>query len=73
MKTDVYNFKFKDNIDTRNHIGFVIGDGYNVTDKIVNDKSIDIYSALALAYKAIQELNQKVEKLERVIEDFNDQ
>jgi len=47
-------------------IGFVIGEDYEVSEKILDeDKTgIEMYSALAVAYKAIQELEKRVEELE---------
>lgn len=68
LNTDVYSYNFKNNDKVK--YGFVVGsDKYKVSDKIVSyhdgeASGIDAYSALALAYKAIQELNQKIKELE---------
>ena len=50
-------------------IGFVIGEGYKVADEVLDgDKSgIEMYSALAVAYKAIQELEEEVEELKKKV------
>lgn len=48
-------------------IGFVIGADYEVSDRILDeDKAgVEMYSALVVAYKAIQELEKRVEELEK--------
>lgn len=53
------------------HIGFVIGDGYSVSPDILDGGggAIDMYSALAIAYKAIQEQQEKIEELKKKIKE----
>ena len=53
------------------HIGFVIGDGYNVSPDILNGEggAVDMYSALAIAYKAIQEQQREIEELKNLIKE----
>lgn len=43
------------------HYGLVIGDGYNTPEEVISSdgKHIDLYSMIALAWKAIQELATK--------------
>jgi phage minor structural protein, N-terminal region len=52
-------------------IGFVIGEDYQVSPEILDgDKSgIEMYSALAVAYKAIQELEEKILLLEEKVKE----
>lgn len=69
MNSDVYYYDLKERSKSAwsegRHIGFVIGDGYNVSPDILDGggSSIDMYSALAIAYKAIQEQQQEIETL----------
>lgn len=49
--------------------GFVIGDGYNVDPLLLSSDGggINLYSAIAVAYKAIQELHGRCAELEQQI------
>ncbi|GFK24878.1 hypothetical protein [Tetragenococcus halophilus] len=73
--TDVYNYKLKDDVSrgiTKNHIGLIIGDGYNTPDCVKNDDgtAIDVYAMTSVAWKAIQELSDKNETLNNRISDL---
>ena len=59
IKTDIYTYTQ----DNEQQIGFLIGDNYKLSNKLVgfDGNSINIINALAVAYKAIQELNEKIE------------
>ena len=59
IKTDIYTYTQ----DNEQQIGFLIGDDYRLSNKLVtfDGNSINIINALAVAYKAIQELNEKIE------------
>lgn len=59
IKTDIYTYTQ----DNEQQIGFLIGDDYRLSNKLVSfdGNSINIINALAVAYKAIQELNEKIE------------
>ena len=63
-KTKVYEYDLKDSGHHRT--GFVIGDDYDISDKILaeEESGVELYGALAMAYKAIQELEAKVKVLE---------
>lgn len=69
LNSDVYFYDLKDQSKSvwkeGRHIGFVIGDGYNVSQDILDGGggAIDMYSALAIAYKAIQEQQEEIEEL----------
>ena len=68
VNTDVYTYRLKKTCDMSNdelHIGFVIGDGYALSDDILSEEggSIDMYSAIALGYKGIQELYAEIKEL----------
>lgn len=59
IKTDICTYTQ----DNEQQIGFLIGDDYRLSNKLVSfdGNSINIINALAVAYKAIQELNEKIE------------
>lgn len=62
----IYAFNLKDEMDSdKKHIGFVIGDNYRTPREVINQRGdgIDTYSMSAIMWKAIQELNQKIEVL----------
>ena len=63
-----YNLKGEDNGDKK-HIGFVIGDDYKyrreVTDK--QNKGVDLYSFVSLCCKAIQEQQEEIEELRKLV------
>lgn len=67
-----YHLKLQDNTEKK-EIGFVIGDNYKYSHEItsVNNEGkevgVNIYSMISVAYKAIQELAEKNEKLEERI------
>lgn len=64
-----YNFK-SEKRQNKKHIGLIIGEGYNCPDEVVseNREGIEQYSMTSLAWKAIQELIEKNENLEKRIE-----
>jgi hypothetical protein len=70
--TDIYNYNYKKKKDKK--IGVVIGESYNTpeeiisTDKDKNVKGIDLYSMTSLSWKANQELNEKFEKQQKIID-----
>lgn len=60
----IYTYRLKDDVKHgRNfyHTGFVIGEGYDLSDSLLseNKDAIDMYSGLAYTVKAIQELDIK--------------
>lgn len=52
--------------------GFIIGDGYNLDPLLLSSDGggINLYSAIAVAYRAIQELNARCDDLERQIAEL---
>lgn len=62
--TDVCRYNLKGRKTDKEHIGFVIGDGYNVSDELLSESggAVDLYKAIAVAYKAIQELADMIDK-----------
>ena len=61
------NSKWKTN--NRERLGFIIGEGYSISQELLDGSggNVDIYAAIGLAYKAIQELNEKIEQLKEKI------
>ena len=67
-KIDIYKYHLKHEKDTdKKHLGFVIGENYNYSKEVTSNdnEGVDIYSFVSLCCKAIQELEEKVEKLEK--------
>ena len=65
---DIYKYNLKKEKDTdKKHLGFVIGEDYNYSKEVTSNdnEGVDIYSFVSLCCKAIQELEEKVEKLEK--------
>ena len=74
LETTVYRYQLKEHPknESGRHIGFVIGEGYNLADDILDESksSVDMYSALGVAYKAFQELSEKVTVLEKRLQKY---
>ena len=69
---DIYEFNYKEeNDDYKKHIGFVIGNKYKTPSKILNDKKdgIDYDSATSILWKAVQEQQVQIEKLQKELEE----
>lgn len=65
-----YNLKSDKDIDKR-LIGFVIGDNYKTPDEVIDKggQAIELYSAIGILWKAVQELSARVEQLEKEARD----
>lgn len=71
--TDIYKYHLKSQTDDeKKHIGFVIGDNFNYREEITstNNEGADLYSMVAVAYKAIQEQQKMIEELESRIKEL---
>lgn len=67
---DIYSFNYK-NTKNNKTIGLIIGEGYNTPKEIIaNNDAINMYSMNSLAWKAIQELSEKVAYLENKIKEL---
>lgn len=72
-ETDIYKYHFKSQKDDdKKHIGFIIGDDYNYSQEITSSKNdgVDLYSMIAVCFKAIQEQELKIKKLESEVEEL---
>lgn len=73
--TDVYYFNYKDDNVKRSEsqkVGFVIGEGYNLDPRLLNESgdAIDIYSAIGLNWRATQQLYDKIKKQQDTIDNL---
>lgn len=62
-RTQLYSFKYKDDEKNKQHYGLVIGDGYETPESLIDDDGVNLYDMLAHSYRAIQQLNEKLEAL----------
>ena len=70
-RNDIYKFNYKNEEENeKEHIGIIIGKDYNYATEITNNNnnSIDIYSMVSVAYKAIQEQQEIIEQLQKRID-----
>ena len=74
---DLYKYNLKqEEDDHKKHIGFVIGDKYNYSSEITsideegNETGVDLYSMTSLCLQAIKEQQEKIELLEKQLNDI---
>ena len=69
--TDIYkyNLKSQDN-DKKKHIGFVIGNSFNYSNKITseNNDGVDNYSMTSVLYPIVKEQQAQIKELKKEIE-----
>ena len=72
LNTDIYTYNLKNEKNTKKHIGFVIGDEYKYSKSITSkdNKGADLYSMISVAYRAIQEQQELIEKQNNTIKDL---
>jgi len=63
--TDIYKYNYKKEQRKKKHIGLVIGDKYNYSKELTNEKndSVDLYSMIGVCLQAIKEQQEEIEKL----------
>ena len=65
--SNIYQYNYK-NMNDKKTIGLVIGKGYKTPEEVISDgKGINSYSMNSVSWKAIQELDQKIEKLLNIL------
>lgn len=72
LNSDIYIYNLKSEKDTDNkHIGFVIGDKYRTPKEVINKEgnAIELYSAIGILWKGMQEQQKKIEELENKIKE----
>lgn len=75
LNTDIYSYNLKREKDEdKKHIGFVIGKKYKYSKEITSRKNngANLYSMISVAYKAIQEQQELIEKQNNTIKDLQD-
>lgn len=77
--TDIYKYNLKSQKDDdKKHIGFVIGENYKYSHEITaldsekKEVGVDTYSMISVAYKAIQEQQEIIEKLQEKIKELEE-
>ena len=75
--TDIYTYSYENEKKGANkHIGLVIGEKYNTPKELVVDtegedaQGIDLYAMISMAWKAIQEQQEKIESLEKRVAEL---
>ena len=69
--SDICQYQLKGEKATgHRHYGLVVGENYNCANEVIseNGKGVEIYSMVALAWKAIQELSEENKKLKEKLE-----
>lgn len=69
--TDIYKYNLKSQGDKdKKHIGFVIGKDYNYSEKITSEKNdgANIYSMTSVLYTIVQEQQKQIEELQQRVE-----
>ena len=67
----IYEYNLKSDEDTdKKMIGFVIGDKYRTSAEVIekNGQAVELYSAIGILWKAVQELSARVEQLEKEVQ-----
>ena len=73
---DVYDYLFNEELDDKKrHIGLVIGKNYNTPKEVMNESgdAIDLFNMCGVMWGAIKELNNKIEKLEKELEEIKNE
>lgn len=66
---DVYKFRYKEENETKKHIGLVIGENYKYSKDVTtnNNEEVDLYSFISVCCKAIKELQEEIIELKEKI------
>ena len=69
--SDIYEYNLKSDKDTdKKLIGFVIGENYRTPEEVISKEgqAVELYSAIGILWKAVQELSARVEQLEKEVQ-----
>ena len=72
LNSDIYKYNLKTEKDAdKKHIGFVIGDKYKTPKEVMNNEgtAIELYSAIGILWKGMQEQQKKIEELENKLKE----
>ena len=73
LNTDIYYYNYKEDAENiKRRVGAIIGTDYKCSKVIIGTegKGIDLYSMISVAYKAIQEQQELIEKQNKTIENL---
>lgn len=66
-KTDIYQYNYKTSKKNKK-IGLVIGEGFKTPAEVISkEEAVDVYAMTSVSWKAIQELDEKIEKIINVL------
>ena len=71
--TDIYKFNYiNETDDNKKHIGFIIGNNCRYSKEITSNSNdgVDLYSMISVCFNAIKEQEQKINELEKRIEEL---
>lgn len=68
-KSTIYDYQLKTS-PTKNEVGLVIGDNYDISDVVVDGDGVNQYRMTTVAWKAIQELSGEVNELKTKIKQL---
>lgn len=71
--TDIYKYHLKSQkTSEKKHIGLVIGDGFKYSKDILNQNEtcVDLYAMVSVCFKAIQEQQEEIDKIETRISEL---
>lgn len=72
LNSNIYTYNLKSEKDTdKKHIGFVIGNKYKTPKEVISKEgnAIELYSAIGILWKGIQEQQEKIEELENKLKE----
>lgn len=77
VDADVVSFNYKtESKGAKSHIGLAIGGEYNVPEEVIAESDdgeqsgVDLYTMISMAWKAIQEQQEKIEQLEKRVAEL---
>lgn len=63
-ETDLYSFNYKSDENKETKHGLIIGEGYKTPKELISGDSVNLYAMITWAFRAIQQLNKKIEVIE---------
>ena len=69
--SDIYEYNLKsDKDEDKKMIGFIIGEGYRTPNEVISKEgqAVELYSAIGILWKAVQELSARLEQLEKEVQ-----
>lgn len=69
--SDIYEYNLKSDADEdKKLIGFIIGENYKTPNEVISKdgQAVELYSAIGILWKSVQELSARVEQLEKEVQ-----